>query len=489
MAGFALSPLGKKARQTSIKFEQRCFEALDSTTTRISALFLLRGQPSRDPSSQVAELADQFIELNRDAFHELELSVEPHYRNSNIDLDVHAGTRIGAIPLISPTSGRPDYGLVIRPRFDWPGIGPILGATGWRVIPSPLSLPSLPRSERRVPPWVLATIVLFRLKLLLDQLQRRFEITHEVRSSPRGTIDWTQYLHRQISRAKFLEVPCSFPELQKDKDLSAAIRFALEKQLHSLESQRNAGSFVVELLDICRSLIDVVRDISPRAPLPITVQLWQRGTLKSEVFHRGVEAIGWTAEERGLAGLSDLQGIPWMMSMEQFFEAWVETLMFRVAHQIGGALRTGRQRQTVVPLTWEPPYLGSQKSLIPDLVVERGDTTIIVDAKYKEHWEEMQERRWSDLEEELRERHRADLLQVLAYSTVARTPKVLVCLAYPCNEERWVSLRARNRLVHRASLPMAERRVELILSAFPLSTRVIAEAVALIADEIKRVSL
>jgi McrBC 5-methylcytosine restriction system component len=477
-------------RVTPTQPEQRCFEALDSAITRISALFLLRGQPSRDPSSQVARLADQFVELNRNAFRELDLSVEPHYRNSNIDLDIHAGTRIGAIPLISPTTGKHDYGLVIRPRFDWPGIGPILGAAGWRVIPSPLSMPSLPRSERRVPPWVLSTIVLFRLKLLLDQLQRRFEITREVRSSPRGTIDWTQYVHRQIAHAKFLEIPCRFPELQKDKDLSAAIRFALEKQLHSLESQRNAGSFIEELLEICRGLIDLVRDVSPRAPLPAAIQIWQQqGALKSEVFRRGVEVIEWTAEERGLAGLSELEGIPWAMSMEQFFEAWVETLMSRVARQVGGTLRTGRERQTVVPLTWEPPYLGSQKSLIPDLVIERGDTTTIIDAKYKEHWEEMQGRRWSDLEEELRERHRADLLQVLAYSTVARTPKVLVCLSYPCNEERWLSLRARNRLLHRASLPVAERRVELILSAFPLSTRVMADAIALIAEEVRRLSI
>ena len=94
--------------------------------------------------------------------------------------------------------------------------------------------------------------------------------------------------------------------------------------------------------------------------------------------------------------------------------------MSHVVRRIGGELRTGRERQTVVPLNWDPSYLGSQKSLIPDLVIERNDTTVIVDAKYKEHWEDMQERRWTDLEEELRERHRADLLQVLAYSTVAQ---------------------------------------------------------------------
>jgi 5-methylcytosine-specific restriction endonuclease McrBC regulatory subunit McrC len=378
---------------------------------------------------------------------------------------------------------------VVRPRFDWPGIGPILGATGWRVIPSPLSMPMLPRSERRVPPWVLSTIVLFRLKGLLDQLERRFEMTSEERSSPRGTIDWSRYLHRQISRARFLEVPCRFPELQKDRNLRAAIRFALEKQLHSLESQRLAGSFVRELLEMCRSLIDQVLDVSPREPAPTTFQVWQRRTLGSEVFRRGVEAIEWTAEERGLAGLSDLAGLPWAMSMEQFFEAWVETLMAHVARQIGGVMRSGRERQTVVPLNWSPPYLGSQKSLIPDLVIERDDTTLIVDAKYKEHWEEMQERRWSDLEEELRERHRADLLQILAYSTIARTRKILVCLAYPCNEERWLSLRARNLLIHRASVPATERRIELALIAFPLSTRVVSDAVSLMADEIRRVTV
>jgi hypothetical protein len=456
--------------------------------TRIPASFLLRAQSSRDPSSQIARLADQLVHLNQAGFRQLDIVVEPHYRNSTIELDVHAGTKIGAIPLISPVSGRHDYGLVVRPRFEWSGIGPILGAAGWRVIPSLLPMPLLPQSERRVPPWVLSTIVLFRLKGLLDQLESRFELTSENRSSPRGTINWSGYVRQQISRAHFLDVPCRFPELQKDRDLRAAIRFVLEKQLRSLESQRQGGSFVRELVEMCGALIDQVRDVSPREPLPMSFQVWRRGTLRTEVFREGVEAIEWTAQERGLAGSSDLQGLAWAMSMEQFFEAWVETIMSHVARQIGGIVRTGRERQTVVPLNWDPPYLGSQKSLIPDIVVERDDSTIIVDAKYKEHWEEMQEGRWSDLEAELRERHRADLLQVLAYSTVAQKPRVLVCLAYPCSEERWCSLLARQRLVHRASLPVPSRRVELLLVGFPLSTRLMSDAVRVMAAEISRMT-
>jgi hypothetical protein len=453
----------------------------------LSARFLLRGQASRDPASQIARLADEFIKLNRSAFAELGLTVSPCYQGGNVDLKVKAGTRIGAIPLLSPTSGRHDYGILVRPRFDWPGIGPILAATGWRVIPTPLPLPLLPNSERRVPPWVLSTIVLSRLKGLLDELQRRFETTNAELSSPRGTINWGRYL-RQISRARFLDVPCTFPELQKDRELRSAIRFALERQLRSLQTQRAAGSFVRELLELCQDLIDRVRDVSPREPLPTAFRVWRRSSLQTQVFTRGVEAIEWTAGERGLAGLSDLAGLPWVMSMEQFFEAWAETLMSHVGRLIGGIVRSGRERQTVVPLNWDPPYLGSQKSLIPDLIVERGDTTVIVDAKYKEHWEEIQQLRWSDLGEDLRERHRADLLQILAYSNVAKTPKVLVCLAYPCNEERWLSLRARKLLIHRASLPVPDRRLALALIAFPLSTRVVSEVVAVMTEEVTRVA-
>ena len=86
-----MSPTSKKARgprryrtysplEPATQPEQRCFEAKDSVVTRLSADFLLRGQRSRDPSSQIARLADQFVNLNHSAFRQLELVVEPHYQ-------------------------------------------------------------------------------------------------------------------------------------------------------------------------------------------------------------------------------------------------------------------------------------------------------------------------------------------------------------------------------------------------------------------------
>ena len=82
------------------------FAAKDCSTTHLSAHFLLRGHSSRDPSTQIARLADQFIAQNRARFGELDLSVGVHYDGASVELVVQTGIKVGAIPLISPTTGR-----------------------------------------------------------------------------------------------------------------------------------------------------------------------------------------------------------------------------------------------------------------------------------------------------------------------------------------------------------------------------------------------
>jgi 5-methylcytosine-specific restriction endonuclease McrBC regulatory subunit McrC len=207
--------------------------------------------------------------------------------------------------------------------------------------------------------------------------------------------------------------------------------------------------------------------------------------LRTEHFVNGLQAIEWTIDERGLAGVSDLEGIPWTMPMEKFFEAWVETVFRVVARSTGAQMKVGRKRETTHQINWEPPYLGSQKSLAPDIWLDWESTTLIVDAKYKRHWEELQRHSWQRVEEELREQHRHDLLQVLAYANMARTSQVIVCLMYPCSPESWTSLRERGRLIHRAELTVGSRAVHIWLSAVPMAAALERIAVPL-ADELRK---
>ena len=175
------SPLVAPTRADEI-----CLELQDYSVVRRSAVEFFKLRSVRDPQAQAARLAEQFAKQNLALAAVLDVRIESAYDGNQVSLLIYSGGRVGAIPLYSPTTARPDYGLVVQPRFPWSGIGPMLGEMGWRVSPTPLRLPLLRRSERRVPVWVLALMILVRLKGLLDSIQRRFEITRESCVAPRG---------------------------------------------------------------------------------------------------------------------------------------------------------------------------------------------------------------------------------------------------------------------------------------------------------------
>src|SRR5271165_4503496 len=460
-----------------------CLELQDDSVLQKSAVqfFGLRGA-YRDPTSTAARLLEQFESLNRSLFSLMDVRLTRLYDGSDVYVVLQAGNVVGAVPLFSPTSGMLDYGLVIQPRFPWQGIGPMLAEMGWRIAPTPLKLPLLKRAERRVPPWVISCMVLARLQALLDSLIRRFELVTENRSAPRGRVCWSQYATRYLPTGQFLSVPCTFPDLRDDRLLVGAIRYSLEKQRSALESQREHGGFVHQLIAFCNELLRRVQNSPPRLPSANALASWLQTPLRTQHFLEGLQAIEWTIEDRGLAGVSDLEGIPWRMPMEQFFEAWVETISRSIARTVGASVRVGRRRETVQPIDWEPAYLGSQKALVPDVWLDWGSTTLIVDAKYKRHWDELEDVPRGSVEEMVREQHRSDLLQVLAYANLARTSRVIVCLAYPCTPGTWERMIRRNRVVHKAEINTGTRSITIWLTAIPMATAVEKICTPLVAE-------
>ena len=95
-----------------------------------------------------------------------------------------------------------------------------------------------------------------------------------------------------------------------------------------------------------------------------------------------------------------------------------------------------------------------------------------MDAKYKDHLEALQKHRWLDLEEDVRERHRDDLLQVLAYSTLSESKAITACLVYPCTVETWANLKERGTVSHKAAVYAGRRKINLVMLAVPMSDKI-----------------
>jgi hypothetical protein len=441
----------------------------DTSLSRIPAGVIARsgrGDPGRE-----AHLAHLFIDRNGRALEQFKIEARVDYDGNRVYLVFQSGSAIGAFPLVSPLSGKAEVSLIVRPRFGWMGLGASLGMSGFKVIPQILPLGLLPKTEREIPSWVMSAAVLPRLKAMIERLSRRFEMVDDVRSAPCGRVDWAAYATEKLPAMKFLSVPCRHPDLIGNRELRAAIHFTLRKQLAGLESQRHSGGAVLVLMQLCLDLLRAVDDVPPVTPTRRQLEGWFRTPLATSALFDGLNAITWTTDETGLGGATDWRGLPWSMSMEEFYEAWVETVFEGFARRFGGLLRVGRRKETITPIAWERAYLGSQKFLLPDLVIEQEDRVIFVDAKYKDHWEELRQHRWMDLEEEIRERHREDLLQVLAYSTLSDRKATTACLAYPCKPETWNSLKDRGMLSHRGAIYAGRRKIDLVLVAVPIGNR------------------
>ncbi|MGQ9917112.1 MAG: 5-methylcytosine restriction system specificity protein McrC [Bryobacteraceae bacterium] len=458
-----------------------CLEMEDHSTRQFPASRLFPARDRRSDAAAHARLAEQLLAQNRRQFEALELRAQCRYDGNLVSFVFESTSPVGAVPLYSPLSGRPDFGLVIRPRFPWRGLGPMLGQMGWRVAPRPLRLPLLRRSERRVPPWVISLMVLERLELLVQQLQRRFELTHGVLPAPKGTVQWGAYVSRELPLGRPHRVPCRFPDLRDDLLIKGMIRWAAEAQARSLSTQTGHGAFIHQLLDRTHALLVRVRDAAAVRPTEALTQAMARTPVRSDVLDEGLQAIEWTAQERGLAGLCDLEGLPWVMDMDQFFEAWVECVLERVSRHTGGLLRRGRLRQTLAPIRWERPSAGTQFSLLPDFLLEAPDFTLIVDAKYKRHFEEFAAMARYEVQQETRESHREDIFQVLAYSAVFTSKRRVAVLVYPCRKEAWASLKKRGLLIQKASVAGTGQGCDLWLSAFPMEARAEEAAEPLIA--------
>jgi hypothetical protein len=457
---------------TFLNSNEGVLEVEDSSNFYLKSDFLLSKKiDPRYKSSTAARLYKQFENMNRSIFYLFGIKLNQDFDGNELKLHLNTGIKVGSVPLLSPVTNKYDYSLIVKPRFGWKGIGPLMSNTGWTILPEILKLPQLRISEKRIPPWVLSSIVINRIENLLKDLNRRFDFSENDLRSPKGKINWNLYVNERIPKAGFINIPCKYPDLRDDYKIRSAIHYTLIKQMQSLLTQRDSGYFVIQLVDLCNLLIQKVKNTPPEKPTENFFLFYSKNPLVNIHFKSGLEAIDWTVNEKGLSGLGDFNGLPWMMSMEQLFEAFIESICKKLMNEIGGQFKVGRKQETITPINWKPSYLGSQKYLLLDVVIEKEDSVIIFDAKYKDHWEDMNVERWVNLEEEIRERHRGDLLQILAYSTLFNKDKITCCLVYPCRKETYDSLTERRRLIHNAVINNSGRIINLKLTAIPLEIK------------------
>ena len=442
----------------------------DSARVFVSATewLLEPGVDKRKAPELAQRRSENFLDMNRGILSDFGVHGQLGGVRGDIGLWLESDTRIGALPLLSPSSAKPELGLVVEPRFSWSSAGDMLVGTGFRITPEILPLPRMvPNSDRQIPSWVLSATVLMRIEALLKQSSRRFEMNETILNAPKGQVNWSRYATNHWAQGQFLTIPCRFPDLLADVKLHGAMHWTVLRHQDALRTQRGRHIAVLHLLQRCEALLIQLRAYAATQPKTG----WQptNSNALTDVFRKGLEAIHWTVDERGLGGTSDLAGLPWRMDMATFFESWIESIAESTAKRFQAKLTTGRLHETAVRLHWKPQRLGTQRALIPDVVLHRSDVTLVIDAKYKRHAQLVGYGGYGKGAHDWQTQHREDLLQVLAYSSLFDTPRVVACLAYPTPHDQWQTLQDQGRVLSRATVRHGLRQVEIALIAVPMS--------------------
>jgi 5-methylcytosine-specific restriction endonuclease McrBC regulatory subunit McrC len=133
----------------------------------------------------------------------------------------------------------------------------------------------------------------------------------------------------------------------------------------------------------------------------------------------------------------------------------------------GAMIRVGRLGETTLPIRWSQPFQRSLSHLIPDVVLQRGSAVHVVDAKYKAHFIELDERGWREFQDEERSAHRSDVHQVLAYAGLFDAEHVTATLVYPLRRDTYLGLAERGQDRSIATLYHGNREVLLELRGLP----------------------
>jgi 5-methylcytosine-specific restriction endonuclease McrBC regulatory subunit McrC len=411
--------------------------------------------------------------MNEPALVKLDVSPVIGSSDAGVRLTLVPGGRAGAIPLRSAQTGRVVGGFLVEPRFGWIGIGRVLVETGWAAAPEVLDFPLVPGSGREVPPWVLAGPVLHRLAELLHSLRRGYRMEEAVLGKPRGQVIWSRYVSQSLVRGRWNALPCRFPDLGIDPMLRRMVRWAVEHVRGGLMAAGGTDYAARQLAAVADELLGALQEVLPLAPSRSQLHRLVSGDrLTDAVLRRGIEALGWIVDERGLGGGREMDGLAWVAPLDALWERYVEALVRREASIQGGAVRVGRSRQTLVALPWSDPSHRSMGHLLPDLVVSYRDRIDVIDAKYKAHFADLDEQGWRAFTEDARESHRADIHQILAYAALFDAPEVRAVLVYPLREHTWRILHDRDRDTSVAEVFAGRRKVRIELRGLPFGVAV-----------------
>lgn len=377
----------------------------------------------------IGQYLQKFIDYNSDQFKFL--GVQPLIIGSDQStaLAFCSSSFIGAIPLRAPDTGKQIGDFVVMPRF----IGSdrfedyieILNLLGTEI--SPVIIDSLPLASGknfRPPLYLEAVKFITVLEKLTMKAWRKFDNIEKVSSQPTGQINWGKYINNEFKVENRLKFPARKNVLSEFHSEYSEIRYVFDICKSELLSANTPQRVKNTLRTKLSFLEERLYHHKPKATNKITIRFSDSPTVKA-----------CKEQANRILNFNFVDSTAWRVDFADVFEKFIQHIFKEAAKETGGRLYSNFKFHC----RNSKHYAWELKHIEPDAIFQKENVLVFIDAKYKSNLYNKY-----DQSEVLKEDHRHDLHQIMAYSSFSKTDLKYGFLCYPSDQIELKSIQYKN---------------------------------------------
>ncbi len=393
----------------------------------------------------------RFVDLNKDNFNYLGISAGIENRKGKLALRLVTSGLVGAVPVFSPMNGKLAGDLVVAGRFG-ENAGELISLLDNSIRPEYSDRFKLALESQIIPPIFIECCKYIELYVEAERLKwRKFSNTVKKQTFPSSSTLWGEYALRiarnPLESNKFKNKNNILTTEHEEWNI---LNYVLKIAMSELESVRTPQRVRLVLSESVASLKIKLRDKCLMQPTG-KIQTKMSDPLVIKKLKELANVILSSKSNEKLA---------WRMDYSEFFERFVQYLFARVAQKKGASELNNYHYN--ISCSKKPSWIISY--LEPDIILQKEQQQLVVDAKYKSHIYN-----WGEESDELSDTFRHDLHQVLAYSSFSAAQNKHVMLVYPFSKFVQHKAKVINNLTHAETnvfligIPLEKGKIEAVV--------------------------
>ena len=364
----------------------------------------------------IGQYLQKFINYNSDLFDFLGVSPIINGSDQSTSLVFRSSSYIGTIPLRASDTGKQIGDFVVTPRFTgrdrFEDYIEILNLLGSEISPEVIdSLPLASGRNFRPPLYLEAVKFIDNLESLVSKPWRKFDNVEKLSNQPTGQINWNKYINNEFKIESRLKFPTHKNILSEFHREYSEIRYVFDICKNELLSSNTPQRIKSTLRSKLKFIEEKLYNHKPSITKNISMKSADSPTVKR-----------CKEQANRILNFELADSTAWRVDFSDVFEKYVQYIFKEVAKETGGKLVANFkfQSKTSKHYSWE------LKHLEPDAIYQKDNFLVFIDAKYKSNLYNK-----FGKSETLKDDHRHDLHQIMAYSSFSKTENKNGFLCYP----------------------------------------------------------